>query len=94
MRALSRWWIRSPIWAIDLKAATRCATMNLKFPPIRASSEKGVRELEFWQNTEATIVAIKSGGRINLSPGPNAVFHPYDILVVAGNLIQWIRSNN
>ena len=46
---------------------------------------KSVRELEFWQNTEATIVAIKSGGRINLSPGPDAVFHPYDILVVAGN---------
>ncbi len=47
---------------------------------------KSIRELEFWQNTEATIVAIKSGGKINLSPGPNAVFEPYDILVVAGKL--------
>ena len=46
---------------------------------------KSVRELEFWQNTEATVVAIKSGGKINLSPGPNAVFCPYDILVVAGS---------
>ncbi|WP_312640348.1 TrkA C-terminal domain-containing protein [Hydrogenoanaerobacterium sp.] len=47
---------------------------------------KSVRELEFWQNTEATIVAIKSEGKINLSPGPNAIFKPYDILVVAGKV--------
>ncbi|MEF9853434.1 MAG: TrkA C-terminal domain-containing protein [Hydrogenoanaerobacterium sp.] len=46
---------------------------------------KSVRELEFWQNTEATIVAIKSDGKINLSPGPNAVFAALDVLVVAGS---------
>lgn len=46
---------------------------------------KSVRELEFWQHTQATIVAIKSGGKINLSPGPNAVFQPFDVLVVAGS---------
>lgn len=46
---------------------------------------KSIRELEFWQNTEATIVAIRSEGKINLSPGPNAVFYPFDVLVVAGS---------
>ncbi|WP_162840763.1 TrkA C-terminal domain-containing protein [Hydrogenoanaerobacterium saccharovorans] len=55
---------------------------------------KSIRELEFWQNTEATIVAIKSGGKINLSPGPNAVFEPYDILVVAGKLDSVDRVKN
>lgn len=44
---------------------------------------KSVRELEFWQHTSATIVAIKTGGKINLSPGPDAVLAQYDILVVA-----------
>lgn len=45
---------------------------------------KTVRQAKFWQNTEATIVAIISDGKINLSPGPDAVFQAGDTLVVAG----------
>lgn len=45
---------------------------------------KTIRESRFWQNTQTTIVAIISNGKTYLSPGPNAVFKAYDILVVAG----------
>lgn len=44
---------------------------------------KTIHEAHFRQNTNATIVAIRSGGQIILSPGPDDVLSEYDILVVA-----------
>jgi K+/H+ antiporter YhaU regulatory subunit KhtT len=46
---------------------------------------KTIGESEFRKLTKATIVAIRSQDQINLSPDPNTIFNPYDILVVAGN---------
>lgn len=46
---------------------------------------KSIKDSEFRQKTQATIVAIRSEGEIDLSPGPDTVFKPYDILVVAGS---------
>ena len=43
-----------------------------------------IRDSQFWQKTEATIVAIISDGNVMLSPGPSAVFSANDIIVVAG----------
>lgn len=43
-----------------------------------------IGECKFRQNTNATIVAIKNQEQINLSPSPDTVFKPYDILVVSG----------
>ena len=46
---------------------------------------KSIQNVQFRQRTEATIVAIKSEDKILLSPGPNAVFKPLDIIVVYGS---------
>lgn len=47
---------------------------------------KTIADLMFWQNTGATIVAIRRGGRIILSPGPYAVFMPRDVIIVSGEI--------
>lgn len=45
---------------------------------------KSLRESRFWQNTGTTLVAIIRKGEIHLSPGPDAVFEPDDVIIVAG----------
>lgn len=43
-----------------------------------------VGDLRFWQCTGATIVAIKRGQNIQLSPGPYAILRPEDVIVYVG----------
>lgn len=43
-------------------------------------------ELKFWQRTGATIIAIRRGEKIILSPGPYAVLHARDIIIFVGDL--------
>lgn len=43
-------------------------------------------ELAFWQRTAATIIAIRSGDKIILSPGPYASLQSGDILVYIGDI--------
>ncbi|MCI8810675.1 MAG: GntR family transcriptional regulator [Oscillibacter sp.] len=45
---------------------------------------KSIGELKFWQSTGATIIAIRRGETVLLSPGPYAEFQAEDILVLAG----------
>ena len=45
---------------------------------------KSIKESQFWQNTEGTIVGIRRGEEILLSPGPDIRFEPYDVIVVTG----------
>lgn len=47
-----------------------------------------IGELQFRQNTGATIVAIQRGGDILLSPGPHTRLNPEDVLVVACELTR------
>jgi K+/H+ antiporter YhaU regulatory subunit KhtT len=46
---------------------------------------KSINEAKFWQNTGATIVAIRRDEQIIYSPGPYAVFQPGDLLFVTGD---------
>ncbi len=46
---------------------------------------KTAGETNFWQNTGATIVAIKRGDELIISPGPYIVFTENDILLVVGD---------
>ena len=43
---------------------------------------KTVSEINFWQNTMATIIAIKRNGKIILSPGSYATLKENDILYI------------
>ena len=61
------------------------------FTPFRFHTTQGMQnvgktssDLMFWQNTGATIIAIKRGVDIILSPGPYAVFHLNDIIYFIG----------
>lgn len=45
---------------------------------------KKICDIKLWQHTGATIVAIRRGTDIIISPGPNAVIAAYDRMVVVG----------
>lgn len=45
---------------------------------------KTISEINFWQHTNATIIAIKRGNRLIVSPGPYAVFKEGDIFIAVG----------
>ena len=47
---------------------------------------KSIAESEFWQNTQATIIAILRDGKMMLSPGPTAVFQVKDTVIVIGDI--------
>lgn len=51
------------------------------------SSDKvnmSIGDLRFWQCTGATIIAVKRGQSINVSPGPYAILRAGDVIVYAG----------
>jgi K+/H+ antiporter YhaU regulatory subunit KhtT len=53
-------------------------------PQDSSMAGKSVKEMNLWHNTGATIVAIRRGVEIIISPGPNAVLQAGDRLVVVG----------
>ncbi len=52
---------------------------------------KSSSEVNFWQNTNATIIAIKRNNNIYLSPGPYAEFKENDIFYFVGDENSYIR---
>lgn len=55
---------------------------------------KTISEINFWHNTTATIIGIKKGKNLLLSPGPYSVLRDGDILYFVGdeNCISRVRS--
>ena len=47
---------------------------------------KSLGEMKFWQQTGATVIAIRRNDKIILSPGPYAVLEEKDILMFVGDL--------
>ncbi|TJY41582.1 GntR family transcriptional regulator [Cohnella pontilimi] len=43
-----------------------------------------IASLQFWQNTGATIIALRRGTNVSISPGPHVVLLEDDVLVVVG----------
>lgn len=65
--------------------------------PIPADSPlvgQTLRDLCFWQQTAATVIAIRRDGKIILSPGPYAVLMAGDTLVFIGNVkcVETVRT--
>ena len=71
----------------DLNDRFRCSDpmRNYEFtiPPDSHLVGLTVKESEFRQSTRANIVAIRSNGQINLTPGPNDRLRAGDLLVVS-----------
>ena len=47
--------------------------------------DRTVGEVDFWQETFATVIAIRRNGVLMMSPGPKAVFKLNDILYYTGD---------
>ncbi|WP_276354434.1 TrkA C-terminal domain-containing protein [Cohnella caldifontis] len=44
-----------------------------------------IGELQFWQNTGATIIALRRGTQVSISPGPHVILLGNDVLVIVGS---------
>ena len=51
-----------------------------------------IGDLNFWNNTQATIIAIKRGEKLLLSPGPYAVLGAGDKLLIVGDDTSYHRA--
>ncbi|MBZ4666804.1 TrkA C-terminal domain-containing protein [Mahella sp.] len=72
-------------WA---SGANDMAPYNITEIEVREDSHvtgKTISEVKFWQNTGATIIAIKRGNTIIVSPGPYNDIQAKDVLVIAGD---------
>ncbi len=58
---------------------------EIQIPPESVVIGKSIGKLQFWQSTGATIIAIRRGQTIILSPGPYAELYPGDVIVVVGS---------
>lgn len=45
---------------------------------------KTIGNLQFWQHTGATVIALRRGTRISISPGPHVILRENDTLVFVG----------
>ena len=55
---------------------------------------KQLKELNLWQTTGATIIAIERNGEIMLSPGPYAVLEKGDTIYFVGSELTYSRMKN
>ena len=75
-----------------LKSQERFASAHEPFPnyevPVPQGSPvigKSIGELKFWQSTGGTVLAIRRGQKVILSPGPYAELYAGDVVVLAGS---------
>lgn len=59
---------------------------EVKIPKTSKLVNKTIGDCMFWQQTAATIIAIRRGKNIILSPGPYAVFLVDDIIIFIGDI--------
>ncbi|MDR0671146.1 MAG: GntR family transcriptional regulator [Oscillospiraceae bacterium] len=68
-----------------LKSTSPLTPYELPITAGAAVIGKTADELRFWHNTGGTIIAIRRGERLIVSPGPYATFCEGDIFYVVGN---------
>jgi K+/H+ antiporter YhaU regulatory subunit KhtT len=59
--------------------------VELKIKPHSHVIGMTIANLQFWQNTGATIIALRRGTNVSISPGPHVVLREDDVLVVVGD---------
>ena len=64
----------NPIIPLEFKITNSCPYIG-----------KTAAEIKLWQNTGATLIAIKRDNDLLLSPGPYIIINDGDILIVVGN---------
>jgi len=48
--------------------------------------------LHFWQNTGATVIALRRGTEVTISPGPHVILRADDVLVLVGDSQMYQRT--
>ncbi len=67
------------------KASNPFVPFHFEVPPDSPQLGKTLQELNFWHNTQATVIAVQRAGELQLSPGPYISLQPEDILYFIGN---------
>lgn len=60
-------------------------SVEIKVPETSHTVGNTIANLQFWQNTGATIVALRRGTYVSVSPGPHVILNANDILVIVGD---------
>lgn len=55
---------------------------------------KTIANLQFWQNTGATIIALRRDTHISISPGPHVILRENDVLIVIGDEQVYKRTSD
>lgn len=66
------------------KSSNPFAPLEIEIPNDSKIVDKTIAEVNFWQNTGATIIGIRRGNSLILSPGPYATFMEGDIYIMVG----------
>jgi K+/H+ antiporter YhaU regulatory subunit KhtT len=67
------------------------APIEVEIPKESKIVGKTIAEVNFWQNTGATIIGIRREGSLILSPGPYAAFNEGDIYIMIGEESSYER---
>lgn len=67
------------------------APIEIEIPKESKIVGKTIAEVNFWQNTGATIIGIRREGALILSPGPYATFNEGDIYIMVGEESSYER---
>ncbi|HEM6290464.1 TPA: GntR family transcriptional regulator [Streptococcus suis] len=85
----------------QIVAQTRSINNTYPFEPFQLLLDKDsdlfgcqLKELNLWQTTGATLIAIERNGEIVLSPGPYAVLEKGDTIYFVGSEQTYSRVNN
>ena len=72
-------------YTVRFKTSNPFAPLEVEIPEQSHLIGKAIGEVNFWQNTGATIIAIKREDELILSPGPYMTFQDKDAFVMVGD---------
>lgn len=72
-------------YTVRFKTSNPFAPLEVDIPEKSHLVDKAIGEINFWQNTGATIIAIKRNDEVILSPGPYLTFQEGDTFVMVGD---------
>lgn len=72
-------------YTVRFKTSNPYAPLEVEIPEQSHVIGKAIGEINFWQNTGATIIAVKRGDELILSPGPYMTFQDKDAFVMVGD---------
>ena len=75
------------------KSTNPFSPLEIKISQDAKIINKTISDVSFWQNTGATIVGIRRKNKMMLSPGPDAVFLPNDVIIIIAEDSVYERIN-